>query len=77
MQGQNTVNTCIARLLLRYLAKVKKEQQDYYNPHEFWEEFKTCMTTPPNREDTSQMHFHGDVYIVRCVCETFLYRSHG
>jgi hypothetical protein len=54
------LNTCIARLLLRYLAKVKKDQQDYYNLDEVLEEFKTYMTTPSNREDTSQVHFHGD-----------------
>jgi len=59
-KGQNTTNACIARLLMRYLAQVDK---DGYNPYEFLEHFQTYMTTPPNRTDTSQVHFHNDTYL--------------
>jgi ADP-ribosyl-[dinitrogen reductase] hydrolase len=62
-KGMNTVNVCIARLLMRYLAKTNKDQQDYYNPDDFLEEFKTYMTTRPKKDDTSQVMSHNDTYL--------------
>jgi ADP-ribosyl-[dinitrogen reductase] hydrolase len=62
-RGQNTVNACVARLLIRYLGETNQNQGDYYDPDEFLERFKTYMTTPPNDNDLSQVHFHNDVYM--------------
>jgi ADP-ribosyl-[dinitrogen reductase] hydrolase len=63
IKGQNTVNSCVARLLIRYIGEKNQNQGDYYDPDEFLERFKTYMTTPPNDQDVSQVHFHNDVYM--------------
>jgi ADP-ribosylglycohydrolase len=62
-KGQNTVNACVARLLIRYIGEKNQNQGDCYDPDEFLERFKTYMTTPPNDQDVSQVHFHNDVYM--------------
>jgi ADP-ribosyl-[dinitrogen reductase] hydrolase len=62
-KGMNTVNVCIARLLMRYLAKTNQGREDHYNPDDFLEEFKTYMTTPPNKNDVSQVISHNDTYL--------------
>uniref|UniRef100_A0A7S3L414 ADP-ribosylglycohydrolase n=1 Tax=Amphora coffeiformis TaxID=265554 RepID=A0A7S3L414_9STRA len=62
-KGMNTVNVCIARLLMRYIGKKNQGKQDYYDPDEFLEEFQTYMTTPPHKDDTSQIRSHNDTYL--------------
>jgi len=62
-KGMNTVNVCIARLLMRYIGKKNQGKQDGYNPDEFLEEFQTYMTTAPNKDDTSQITSHNDTYL--------------
>jgi ADP-ribosylglycohydrolase len=63
--GQNTANACIARLLMRYLAKANSPYRaDNYQPDEFLKEFYTYMTTPPNKQNNvDQVDFHNDVYM--------------
>lgn len=61
--GQNTANACVARLVMRYLGEKNADQQDCYDPDEFLERFKEYMTTPPNKNDTSQVSFHNDTYL--------------
>lgn len=62
-KGMNTVNVCVARLLMRYLGKANENQKDLYDPDQFLEEFKNYMTTPPNPEDFSQVKSHNDTYL--------------
>ena len=62
-KGMNTTNACIARLLMRYLAKTNSGQQDLYDPDQFLEEFQTYMTTAPDPKDTSQIKSHNDTYL--------------
>jgi hypothetical protein len=62
--GQNTVNACIARLLIRYLGERNSNQQDCYDPDEFLERFQRYMCTPPNnKDDKTQVIFHNDTYL--------------
>lgn len=61
-KGMNTVNICLARLLMRYLGEKNKGQQDYYDPDEFLQRFQTYMTTAPYKDDTSQVRSHNDTY---------------
>jgi ADP-ribosylglycohydrolase len=62
--GQNTVNACIARLLMRYVAKTNAPHRaDNYQPDEFLQAFYKYMTTPPKKDKVDQVDFHNDVYM--------------
>ena len=61
-EGQNTVNVCIARLAMRYIAETNSKG-DYYDPDEFLERLYTYMVTPPERTDISQINAHHDTYM--------------
>jgi len=63
-RGQNTTNACIARLLMRYLAKSNAGSQDLYDPDEFLHEhLYKYMTAVPDTSDTDQIICHNDTYM--------------
>eukprot|EP00511_Aplanochytrium_stocchinoi_P006149 CAMPEP_0204831504 /NCGR_PEP_ID=MMETSP1346-20131115/10818_1 /ASSEMBLY_ACC=CAM_ASM_000771 /TAXON_ID=215587 /ORGANISM="Aplanochytrium stocchinoi, Strain GSBS06" /LENGTH=407 /DNA_ID=CAMNT_0051962593 /DNA_START=353 /DNA_END=1576 /DNA_ORIENTATION=+ len=62
-RGQNTANVCIARLLMRYLAKTCKDGRDGYDPREFIEVFQEYLTTPPIENDIAQLKNSNDIYL--------------
>ena len=61
-RGQNTVNMCIGRLLIRYLGEVNKSG-DHYNPDEFLERLKHYMLQRPDPNDKDQLINHNDTYL--------------
>ena len=77
LKGQNTVNSCLARLLMRYLAEKNLHQPDTYDPDEYLERLEIYMTTKPNADDTSQVHFHNDIYMDFYLRQFFTKRSNG
>lgn len=78
-KGQNTANMCVARLLMRYLARTNEQGADRYDPREFLEEFRTYMTTDPRKhpDDVGQIKAHNDAYLDVYVREFFNNASKG
>lgn len=62
-KGQNTVNACIARLSMRYLAEKNAGQKDLYDPDEFLERLVDYMKSRPDPNDTDQLVNHNDIYM--------------
>jgi ADP-ribosylglycohydrolase len=79
-KGQNTINLCVGRVLMRCLAKSNTNHQDFYNPDEFLQAFQTYMTTKPSNnidDDYSQVFFHNDTYLDVYVRYFFTQASKG
>ena len=77
-RGQNTVNVCIARLLIRYLAKVNAGKKDYYDPDEFLSRhFFRYMTAKANPDDNRQVDCHNDTYMDVYLRQFFTNASKG
>lgn len=62
-KGQNTVNACIARLAMRYIAETNANQMDGYDPDEFLQRFVDYMVAKPDPNDLDQLVNHNDVYL--------------
>lgn len=62
-KGQNTANSCIARLAMRYLAEANAGGKDGYDPDAFLERFFEYMVTPPRANDDDQIANHNDTYL--------------
>jgi hypothetical protein len=62
-RGQNTANSCIARLAMRYLAESNAAGNDGYDPDAFLERFVEYMVTPPRPDDDDQVANHNDTYL--------------
>lgn len=62
-KGQNTLNACVARLAMRYIAEKNKGQKDLYDPDEFLERFVEYMKGKPDPEDKDQRISHNDIYM--------------
>jgi len=77
-KGQNTVNGCIARLAMRYIAEKNAGQVDGYDPDEFLERFVEYMKTKPDpKNDSDQLLNHNDVYMDVYVRHFFEMLSQG
>lgn len=77
-KGQNTVNCCVARLVMRYIAEKNAGKVDGYNPDEFLERFVEYMKTKPDpKNDPYQLFNHNDVYMDIYVRHFFEMASQG
>ena len=76
-KGQNTVNACIARLAMRYLAERNAYGRDGYDPDEFLERFLEYMKAKPQADDDDQLVNHNDVYMDIYVRHFFEMASQG
>jgi ADP-ribosyl-[dinitrogen reductase] hydrolase len=62
-KGQNTANSCIARLAMRYISRKNAVQPDSYDPDEFLQHFYDYMTMKPDPNDKNQLMGHNDTYL--------------
>jgi ADP-ribosylglycohydrolase len=76
-KGQSTVNVCIARLLMRYVAEKNQGKEDLYDTDEFLERFLIYMTTKPSPDDVCQLQSHNDTYLDVYLRNFFIQASNG
>jgi hypothetical protein len=77
-KGQNTVNACVARLAMRYIAETNAGQKDLYDPDEFLERFVEYMKGKPDPiDDKDQLISHNDTYMDIYVRHFFEMASKG
>lgn len=62
-KGQNTANSCISRLAMRYLAEKNAGSQDNYDPDEFLQRLYDYMVATPDPDDDDQVISHNDTYL--------------
>ena len=77
-KGQNTVNACVSRFAMRYLAERNAGQVDGYDPDEFLERFVEYMKAKPDAtNDPYQLVNNNDVYTDIYVRHFFEMASKG